>query len=224
MESKVYNREGKEVGTVQLADALFNVKWNADLVHQVVTSMQSNARSNVAHTKDRSEVSGTNQKPWRQKGTGRARHGQRISPIWRGGGIAHGPRNEKNFDKKINKKMRSKALFTVLSRKLKDGEIIFVEDIATDEPKTKDALEALKGISNVDGFNGLSDKKKNAALIALPGHDMNTGLSFRNMGNVEVDEIRNINPVQLLTYKYLIIAKPDESLKVLESRKNKSNG
>src|SRR5688572_16302299 len=118
MEANIYNKEGKAIGKVQLPEELFGLPWNADLVHQVVVSMQSNARAPIAHTKTRAEVSGTNQKPWQQKGTGRARHGQRISPIWRGGGISHGPRNDRNFEKKINKKMRTKALFTVLSKKM----------------------------------------------------------------------------------------------------------
>ena len=223
MEAKIYNKEGKESGKVTLSEDMFGLPWNADLVHQVVTGMQSNARTNTTHTKDRSEVSGSNQKPWRQKGTGRARHGSRISPIWRGGGVAHGPRKEKDYSKKINKKMKTKAFFTVLSQKLKDGEIMFVDDLATAEPKTKDAATMLKGMAQADGFAGLATKKKNAALVVLPTHDENTAMSFRNFGNVLVDEARNLNPVQLLTYKYVVIAKPDESMKVLEGRHDKSN-
>lgn len=219
METKIYTKEGKEAGSINLPDALFALEWNGDLVHQVVTGMQSNERAPVAHTKDRSEVSGSNQKPWRQKGTGRARHGQRISPIWRGGGIAHGPRNEKDFSKKINKKMKTKALFTVLSQKLKDNEVIFVDDIATSEPKTKDAKDILKGIASAnESYNALATKRKNAALVLLPGHDEATAKSFRNFSNVEVDEVRNVNPVKLLTYKYVVVAKPDEAVKILEGR------
>jgi len=220
MQAPLYNKDGKEVSTLELKDEMFNLPWNADLVHQVVVAMQSNARNTVAHTKDRSEVSGSNQKPWRQKGTGRARHGQRISPIWRGGGIAFGPRNEQNFDKKVNKKMRNKALFIVLSQKLRDGEIVFVDDIATSEPKTKDALSVLRGLASVEGFTSLMTKKKNSALVVLPEQDDTTAKSFRNIGIVEVENIRNINPVQLLTYKYLVVAQPKEVLKVLESRSN----
>src|SRR3954467_5139183 len=109
MESTVYNQKGKEVGKIQLAEQIFGLKWNADLVHQVVTSMESSARTNVAHTKNRGEVSGGGKKPWQQKGTGRARHGSIRSPIWVGGGVTHGPRKDKDYDRKINKKMKAKA-------------------------------------------------------------------------------------------------------------------
>lgn len=127
MEAIVYNKNGKEAGKIALNDKVFGVAWNADLVHQVATAMMSNRRAGTAHTKDRSEVSGTGKKPWRQKGTGRARHGSKRSPIWVGGGVAHGPRSDKNYEKKLTKKMKAKALMTLLSRKLKDGQILFVD-------------------------------------------------------------------------------------------------
>src|SRR3989338_4393818 len=128
MEAKVYTQDGKESGKVKLPEDVFNLPWNSDLVHQVVVSMESNARVTVAHTKDRSEVSGGGKKPWKQKGTGRARHGSIRSPLWIGGGVTHGPRNEKNFKKKINKKMKIKALYVVLSEKLRNNEILFLND------------------------------------------------------------------------------------------------
>src|SRR5579863_7804375 len=111
-EANVFTMKGGKAGTVALPAELFGAKWNADLVHQVVTGMQANARPTVAHTKFRGEVSGGGKKPWKQKGTGRARHGSTRSPIWVGGGVAHGPRNEKSYDQKINKKMKAKALYT----------------------------------------------------------------------------------------------------------------
>src|SRR5207244_4311391 len=112
------------------------LSWNADLVHQVVTSMQANARTSVAHTKDRGEVRGGGKKPWQQKGTGRARHGSSRSPIWKGGGVAHGPRNEKVYTKRITQQMRQKALLVTLSRKMRDGEIIFVDALEMQAPKS----------------------------------------------------------------------------------------
>src|SRR6185369_9697615 len=109
MDSKVYNQEGKEVGSVKLPEGLFSTAWNADMVHQVVTSMLSSRRNNVAHAKNRGEVSGGGKKPWQQKGTGRARHGSIRSPIWVGGGTTHGPRNDKNYGRKVNKVEATKA-------------------------------------------------------------------------------------------------------------------
>ena len=118
MNAKVYNQSGKEAGEIKLPEAVFGLPWNVSaerLVHQVTVSMMGNQRIPIAHTKTRGEVSGSGIKPWRQKGTGRARHGSRRSPIWVGGGVSGGPRNDKNFSRKINKKMKTKALFTVLS-------------------------------------------------------------------------------------------------------------
>src|SRR5579872_7365345 len=137
LSATVYDQKGKESGTVTLPDAVFGLKWNADLAHQVATSMESSARTNVAHTKNRGDVRGGGKKPWQQKGTGRARHGSTRSPLWVGGGVAHGPRNDKNYNRKINRKMKSAALAAVLSAKAKANEIILVEDFAL-PGKTKD--------------------------------------------------------------------------------------
>ena len=214
MEATLYNKEGKKDGTLTLPESVFGLPWNADLVHQVVITMQANARTNVAHVKTRDEVSGGGKKPWKQKGTGRARHGSSRSPIRKGGGITHGPRNTKIFGKSINKKMRTKALLTALSRKFKDGEILFVKDFGLSEPKAKDAKLALTALSKIDGYEALSRKRKNAALIAVPASEKATKLSFRNFGNVEVEEARNLNAVDVLTYKYLVFSNPEEALKV----------
>lgn len=213
MESKIYNRKGESAGTVELPEDVFGVAWNADLVHQVVTSMMSNARTPVAHTKTRGEVRGGGKKPWQQKGLGRARHGSIRSPIWVGGGVAHGPRKDKNFSRKINRKMKAKALNTILSRKLKDNEIVFVDSLGFEAPKTKEALVVLKSLSGIKGYEALAHKKKNGAFIALSKKDRMVEKSFNNFGNVEVGEIRNLNPLQVLNYKYLVITDPAESLK-----------
>lgn len=218
MDAIVYNNKGKETGKVTLPEAIFGLSWNGDLVHQVVVGQQSNMRTPVAHTKDRSEVRGGGRKPWQQKGTGRARHGSNRSPLWVGGGVTFGPRNDRNYFKKVNKKMRTKALFTILSRKLRDEEIIFVDNIAFDEPKTVQAKEVLTALGKVKAFAGFANKKKNGALLLLQETNIATAKSFRNFGSVDVEEFRNINPVSLLTYKYIIVTHPEEAVKFLESK------
>ncbi len=212
MEATIYNQKGKQTGKIQLAENVFGLPWNADLVHQVVTSMMSSQRTPVAHTKNRGDVSGGGKKPWQQKGTGRARHGSTRSPIWAHGGVTHGPRNDKNYDRKINKKMKAKAFYTILSAKYKDGQIIFVDDISFRTPKTKEAKDVLSSLSKISGYETLLSKKNNSAILAFSKKDSATEKSFHNFNNVLVDEVRNLNPVDLLNYKYLIIENPEKSL------------
>jgi large subunit ribosomal protein L4 len=218
MDAKIFSKEGKETGKVKLPSTVFGVAWNPDLVHEVVVGMQTNARTGTAHTKDRSEVRGGGKKPWRQKGTGRARHGSRRSPIWTGGGVTFGPRSEKDYSVKINKKTRAKALAVVLSRKVADNEVIFVDSLSMAEPKTKDAKITFKAIANGSGNEAMARKRKNAALLVLPARDIATEKSFRNFGNIEVAQAKDINPVDLLTYKYVVVAQPAEAIEILEKR------
>jgi len=206
------------VEKVKLPESIFGAKWNADLVHEVVLAMQANERGGNAHTKDRSEVSGGGKKPWKQKGTGRARHGSRRSPIWVGGGVAHGPRNEKDYSKKLNKKVKAKALASTLSQKLRDEEVVLVDSFKFEAPKTKDAKTALKAIAKGSAHEDMAIKSKNAGLIILPDRDENTEKSFRNFGNFEVVMAKDVNPVQLLTYKYTLLVDPKSTLGVLENR------
>lgn len=216
MESPIYNIKGEKQGTITLPENIFGLSWNADLVHQVVTAMQANARQPVAHTKDRGEVRGGGKKPWQQKGTGRARHGSSRSPIWKGGGVTHGPRNDKIYAQKINRQQRQKALLVVLSRKLKDGEVVFVDQFETATPKAAVAKTMLAGLSKQ--MPALA-KKKNAALIALPTKHIPTQKSFGNFGNVAVEEIRNLNPVNILSSKYLVIVNPEAAIGTLSKKR-----
>ncbi len=218
METKIYNQKGKEAGKITLPEDVFGLPWNADLVHQVVTSMLANARTPVAHTKIRGEVRGGGKKPWKQKGTGRARHGSTRSPIWVGGGVTHGPRNDKIYARKINRKMKAKALYTILSKKAKDGEILFIDTLSFSAPKTVEAKEILKNLSGVKGFDNLYSKRKNSAFIAINGKDKNVSKSFSNFGNVEVDSVTNINPATLLNYKYLVIADPENAVSFIAGK------
>ena len=218
-EATIYSMAGKTAGTFKLPESVFGAKWNADLVHQVVTGMQANARETTANTKNRGEVRGGGKKPWKQKGTGRARHGSSRSPIWRGGGITHGPRAERDFSVKINKKMRRAALLSVLSKKAKDGEIVFVDSFAFAAPKTKEAMAAMNAIASGANLARLATKSRNAAIIAMPEKTDAVKKSFRNIGSYELEEVRNLNVVDLLTHKYLVIVEPAKSLEVLSRGK-----
>ncbi len=218
LESSIYSQEGKEVGKISLPENIFGVAWNADLVHEVVVSMQSNERAGTAHTKTRGEVRGGGKKPWKQKGTGRARHGSTRSPIWSGGGVAHGPRNDKDFTKKINKNVRAKALATILSKKFIDGEMFFIDALTFAAPKTSEAKQVLSSLGTISGAEGIVKKQKNSALIVLSGRDENTEKSFRNFGNIMVSQAKDVSPVALLTYKYVVVAKPSVALETFGKR------
>lgn len=219
METTLYNQKGESAGKIQLPEAVFGVPWNADLVHQVMTAMRANLRDPIAHTKTRGEVSGGGKKPWQQKGTGRARHGSTRSPIWVHGGIAHGPRKDKNYSQKINRKAKTQALFTILSRKYRDGEILFVDMLAFGAPKAKDAKTVLGALSRIKGFGKIVTKPKNAALIAVSEKYPELMKSFGNFGNVVIEELRTVNPLSVLDHKYIVITDPKVSLAVLEGKK-----
>jgi len=216
-EVKVYNPAGKEVETLNLDDKLFGLPWNGDLVHQVVSSMMGNQRTRVADVKDRGEVRGGGKKPWRQKGTGNARHGSRRSPIWVGGGVTHGPTSEKNFSKKINKKMKTKAFFTILSQKLRDNELVLVDSIELKAPKTKEAQGYLNNLAKA-GIEKINYKKGKRALLAWPSKSTEAEKSFKNIASAEVKELRNVSPLDLITYKYLVINDPKKSLDILTAK------
>ena len=218
MEAKIYNKSGKEAGTIELPAEIFGLTWNADLVHQVYTSQNCNARANTAKTKDRSEVSGTGKKPWKQKGTGRARHGSKRSPIWVKGGITFGPSPERNYKKKINKKMNAKALFTLLSEKLRNGQILFVDSIAPGAMKTKEASKIMHALGDVSGFERLKGSKKVVAHVAMDKTDEIVKKSFNNIPNVSVEEIRNLSVTDLLNHRYLLIVNPKASVEILGAK------
>lgn len=218
MEAKIFSMAGKEVGSIALPESIFGAPWRSDLVHQVTTAMQANQRQNRAHTKDRAEVSGGGKKPWKQKGTGQARHGSSRSPIWRHGGITFGPRSTRDYSEKINRKMRIGALLAVLSRKAKDGHIILVDSLSFAAPKTKEALGALVALSKAAKAPLLSKKGSNSALLALDSYNASTIKSFRNVKGVSTEEVRSMNPVAVMSHKYLIIEKPEAAFKTLLAR------
>ena len=212
MESIIYNQKGEEAGKIALPERLFGAKWNSDLVHQVAMSLRSSARAGTAHTKNRGEVSGGGKKPWRQKGTGRARHGSIRSPLWVGGGAAHGPRKDKNYERKVNKKMKQAALRSVLSAKYRDREVFFLNFIAIPEIKTKDARAVLSALGKVAGLGALT-KSRSTALILTARKEPVIEKSFRNISTVLISEARNLNLLDLLSYKFVIFTSPEESFK-----------
>ena len=145
---KVYNQKGEETGEEKLSDKVFGIKVNETLVHQAMVAQMSNERQVLAHTKDRSEVRGGGRKPHPQKGTGRARAGSTRSPIWKGGGVTFGPRSERNYKKNLNKKMRQKALFMVLSDKVENKNLLLLDKLEVKEYKSKNADEMINKLES----------------------------------------------------------------------------
>jgi large subunit ribosomal protein L4 len=197
MKIAVYNQEGKEAGEITLPKEIFEVQMNADLVHQVLISQTANKRQVPAHTKTRGEVRGGGRKPWRQKGTGRARHGSTRSPIWKGGGVSGGPRNDKNYAKDVPTKMRRKALFMVLSEKAKNNLLVVLDKLEIEKPKTKEMVKTITSLPI----------KNSSRLVISPNSDKKVFLATRNIAKTGVSEARNLNVVDLLNYKYVLLSK-----------------
>jgi len=196
MKIKVYNLEGQESGQMDLSERIFDIPVNEDLIHQVVVSQMANSRVAIADTKDRGEVSGGGKKPWKQKGTGRARHGSSRSPIWKGGGVTFGPTSDRNFSKKVNKKMKAKALFMILSDKLKENKIMVFEKMELEKPSTKKMISFLDKMS-----------VKSKALMALGDRDRNMIKSVSNISNVSTIAGDSVNVVDLMKNDILIVSK-----------------
>ncbi len=218
LEAPIYSQKGTKAGSVALPEKVFGLKWNADLVHEVVTGMLANKRAGTAHTKDRSEVSGGGKKPWKQKGTGRARHGSSRSPIWTGGGVTFGPRNDKDYSKKINKKTRVKALFTILSRKYGMGSMLFVDALSIPAIKTKDAASVLTTLAKIEGFEKVTSQKKTAVLLVLPTMDLTLTKSFANIPGVTITTASELNALTVMNAQHLVVVEPSAALTVLEAK------
>ena len=208
MKISVYNMAGKEIEKMELSDAVFGLKRNDELIHQAMIAIESNRRQILAHTKTRGERAGSGIKPWRQKGTGRARVGSVRTPVWRKGGIVFGPRNDRNFSQKINKKMNSKAIAMVLSGKLEDKELIVLDSLTLKEKKTKAMAEALKNL-----------KINKKALIAFSDAEKDLRIVSRNIKNVKNILTSQLNVSDMMKNKFLLMTK--ESVKYLEEKYNK---
>ena len=213
MQYPIYNQSGEEVEKMELPSEVFGLEMNADLLHQVVISQMSNRRQVIAHAKGRGEVRGGGVKPWRQKGTGQARHGSIRSPIWKGGGVTHGPTKERNFKKKVNIKMARKAMFVALSSKVKDNQMAVLDNINLEKAKTKEVALIYKNMSKA------VDWKSGKTLLVLPASDKNIRLSARNLPNFSTAEARSLNALDILSHKNLLLLKG--SIDVLKEMANK---
>jgi len=195
MELKVINEQGQEAAKLQASDVLFGRDFNEALVHQIVVAYQANARSGDSKQKDRSEVRHTTTKPWRQKGTGRARSGSNGSPLWRGGGRTFPNSPEENYTQKVNKKMFRAGICSILSQLVREDRVAVVDQFSVEAPKTKLLAQKLKGM-------GLD-----SVLVIADSPDDNLLLAARNLANVLVLEPKHADPVALIHYKKVLITK-----------------
>lgn len=200
MKSQVYNLNGEVTDKIDLPDFIFNRPWNSSLVQQVLLAQQANNRQIIAHAKGRGEVRGGGKKPWRQKGTGRSRHGSIRSPIWKGGGVTHGPTKEKRYGQKINKKMKKAAIYSVVSKKLSDHELKIIDSFnASNFVKTKQLDLALKK------FLVQPKNSKKLSVLLVPNQE--NKMVFRVAANIpKVKSLRpkDLNVEDLLKYKHII--------------------
>jgi len=211
---KVYNQSAEPVKDLELAAKIFGVKANNELLHQAVIAQMANNRQVLAHTKDRSEVRGGGKKPWKQKGTGRARVGSSRSPIWIGGGVTFGPTKDRNFKKRINQKMKQKAIFMALSDKLETKTLVILDKLEFTEYKTKKFNLALSALEKKVLNNDRRD-----ILIINDSKDEKTQFSGRNLAGVKIINLENINLVDLLNYKNLLLT--TGGIEILTKRYNK---
>ena len=193
MDLKMINEQNEDAGNISVSDSLFDREYNEALVHQVVTSYLSNSRSGTRAQKGRSDVARSNHKPWRQKGSGRARAGRTSSPIWRGGGKVFPNSPDENFSKKINKKMYRAGMSVILSKLIRDQRLIVIDSFSVDSHKTSKLSEKLKNL-------GFED-------VLLITHEMenNLYLSSRNLPNTLALEVGNADPVSLLKFKNTLV-------------------
>ena len=202
-EIKVVNMAGNEVGTMELSDKVFGAEVNAAVLHSAVVAYLSNQRQGTQSTLTRTEVSGGGKKPWRQKGSGRARQGSTRAPQWTHGGVALGPK-PRLYKVKLNKKVRAKAMFSALSSKVASGEMIVVDAITAGEYKTKTMAKMLSDI-----------KAAKKSLVVLPENDKTVIASLRNIEGVKVTQWNTLNVYDILNCDSLVVAK-DAANKIQE--------
>ncbi len=197
MKVDILDKDNKKVETLELPDRIFKAKWNPELVKQALYVQVSNRHHPWAHTKDRSEVRGGGKKPWAQKHTGRSRHGSSRSPLWIGGGVTFGPRNDRDYTRKISKKMKQGALFSLLSRKLKEDALKIVDSFDMEKPKTKSAANIFKNIF-----------KTSSSLVFVPAKgNRNAKLAARNIPKVKVLSSNALNISDSMDCKNVLFEK-----------------
>lgn len=197
---KIYNQSAEPVKDLELSAKIFGVEPKSELLHQAMITQMNKSRQVLAHTKDRSEVAGGGKKPWKQKGTGRARAGSSRSPIWIGGGVTFGPRNERNFKQKINQKMKQKAMFMALSDRLNNNSLVVLEDLKLENYKTKQFNQI---ITDLEKKVFKTDRRD--LLVVNDAKNEKIKYSGRNLTGLKIINLENINLIDLLNYRYLLI-------------------
>lgn len=213
---KVYNQSAVPVKDLELSEKFFGLKANTDLLHQAVITQQANERQVLAHTKDRSEVRGGGKKPWKQKGTGRARAGSSRSPIWTGGGVTFGPTKDRNFSKKMNKKMKQKALMMTLSDKITQASLIIIDTLKMKEFKTKNFEAILKAFEKE-----VLPANRRSLLVINDEKDEKARYSGRNLKGVTIINPENINVVDLLASRQVLMT--EEGILALAAKYSKES-
>jgi len=195
----IYNQEGNAVGEVELDSKIFGVTASGPLIHQVVAAILANKRGSIAHTKNRGEVRGGGKKPWKQKGTGRARHGSIRSPLWRGGGITFGPRSDRNWSQKINKQMKRRALLAVLSDKISEKKFIVLDSIKVGAPKTKEMAAIVKILKEK-----ISVDFGKKVLLALPSIPTDLMRATKNLPKLWLTNVGSLNVYDILSHNLFV--------------------
>ena len=214
MKTDLYNQEGEVIHKIEIPDKIFNISINQDLVHQAVLAQDANSRLSLAHAKDRSEVRGGGKKPWRPKGTGPQGDGSIRSPIWVGGGVTHGPIKSRIFQKKINKTMKRNALLMVLSSKVKDNKVLFIDKLFLEGYKTKQLVSILSRLAGKFQNYKKTKIKQDSILILNNGQDKNLNIASKNIPYLLNLRSDSLNIKDILVNKYLIVL--EETLPTIE--------
>jgi large subunit ribosomal protein L4 len=222
--TQMFNQKGEKVKEVTLNPDIFGVEINENVVHQVAMAQMANSRTTIAHTKDRSEVRGGGHKPWKQKGTGNARHGSRRSPIWVGGGVTFGPTKDRNWSQKVNKKMKTKALFMCLTDKIvsEDRELVLIDNLEIKEKKTRDFVKTVETLKDALKLKAIKESKKfdiknykKSILVVVAPEEKDAFVVTRNLEKIKTISANSLNVVDLLKFKDIIMT--EKSLPVIEA-------